>query len=216
MREPFPLQWPDGWKRTPADRRQRSSFGFRNQGQVQFAAARNDLLAELERLGAANVVLTSDLPTRGDGMPYANGRADDPGIAVWFVLHDAERVFACDKWKSHAENMKAIAKSIEALRGLERWGASDVVTRAFSGFNALPPGGDSEYEGGRVITKKPWREVIGGTWPQLERAELLVLARARHRVAIKNVHPDAGGSHELAAELNAALAEAEIELGDDR
>jgi hypothetical protein len=29
---------------------------------------------------------------------------------------------------------------------------------------------------------------------------------------IKEAHPDVGGSHELAAELNAALAEAEQEL----
>lgn len=204
MREPFPLQWPEGWARTNAADRTRSRFGVR--GQVSFSQVRTELLHELDLLGAANAIITSDLPVRHDGLPYATNRLDgDPGIAVWFVLDDKERVFPCDKWRSHAENMQAIAKSIEALRGLERWGVGDVVTRAFSGFNALPPGPSPE-------PARSWREVLGGVWPELARAELLVIARARHRAAIRTAHPDAGGSHELAAELNAAIAAAELEL----
>jgi hypothetical protein len=132
VREPYPLQWPDGWKRTKAILRERSRFGK--------------------------------------------------------------------------------AGSVGAMRGLDRWGAGDVVSRAFAGFNALPPGsGDESIPA--APKKRPWRDVIGGAWPPLDQAELLVLARSRHRTAIKTAHPDAGGSHELAAELNAALAEAERELG---
>lgn len=213
MRDPFPLQWPDGWPRTRPDFRQRSRFGFR--GQVSFSQARRDLLAELERLGAANIVLTSDLPVRGDGLPYASGRAEDPGIAVWFAFPNAatgkveERVFACDKWLTHAENMTAIARSVEAMRGLDRWGAGDVVQRAFAGFAALPPGAPP------APAKRTWREILGDgrPWPTgLEAADLLAIAKHRHRVLIVLAHPDAGGSHERAAELNAALAEAEREL----
>jgi hypothetical protein len=216
MREPFPLQWPDGWKRTTVVDRARSRFGFR--GQVSFSQARTELLLELERLGAANVVLTSDLPVRSDGLPYANGRADDPGIAVWFLLPDErgnmqERVFACDKWRTHAENMTAIARSVEAMRGLDRWGAGDVVTRAFAGFNALPPG-NGESAAPQQPVKRSWREVFSIAKPleELSNSELLALVYARHRAAIKTAHPDAGGSHEVAAELNAAMADAEAEL----
>lgn len=214
-REPFPLQWPEGWQRTKAVLRARSRFGFR--GQVGFSAACKDLLVELQRLGAANVVLTSDLPLRIDGLPYSNGRAEDPGIAVWFVLADdrgrmQERVFACDKWLTHAENMVAIARSVEALRGLDRWGAGDVVTRAFAGFNALPAGSSDEYVVPPPPRKRPWREVLGEPWPELDDEELLVLAKARHRKLIARHHPDVGGEHERAAELNAALDEAEREL----
>ncbi len=210
-REPFPLQWPEGWERTKASNRQRSRFG--HAGQVGFAQARGDLLTELDRLRATFIVLTSDLPMRGDGLPYANGRADDPGIAVWFVLHGQERVFACDKWRSHAENMVAIAKSIDALRGLDRWGAGDVVTRAFAGFAALPPGSGDEYVPAPP-KQRPWREVIGGVWPAgLNGLELLAIAKARHRERIMICHPDRGGDAELAAELNVAMSEAETELG---
>lgn len=42
---------------------------------------------------------------------------------------------------------------------------------------------------------------------------LLVLAKTRHRKLIQLHHPDAGGAHDVAADLNAALAEAERELG---
>jgi hypothetical protein len=214
-RDPFPLQWPDGWKRTKSAFRLRSKFGFRNSGQVSFSNARGDLLAELDRLGAANVVITSDLPTRNDGLPYANGRSDDPGIAVWFVLDRKERVFACDKWRTHAENMQAIALSIEAMRGLERWGAGDVITRAFAGFAALPPGGESFVADSPPATVvRKWQEVfeVGALVDVVAPADLLAIVKARHRDKIKQHHPDLGGDAQIAIELNAALAEAESEL----
>jgi hypothetical protein len=196
MRSPYPLQWPDGWKRATVYEPSRFGIGF--------AEARRRVLQELGRLGAANAVITSDLPTRVDGLPYANGRAEDPGIAVWFVLDQKERVFACDKWLTHAENLQAIAKSIEAMRGLDRWGASDIINRVFSGFTALPPGSDNHS------TAKPWREVLGVTPNQTG----LDVVRAHHRAKMMAAHPDRGGSHELAVELNTALADAERELGD--
>lgn len=205
MRSPYPLQWPTNWKRTIAGHRKRATF------QQGFAAARDGLVRQLEMLGAANGMITSDLPMRADGLPYANGRADDPGIAVWFVLDGKERVFACDKWTGHAANMRAIALSIQAIRGLDRWGASDLVTRVFAGFNALPPGGDQES------TKRPWREVLGVVVANVEdladSQRSLQAVRMAHRNLIRKHHPDLGGDHAIAAELNAALAEAERELG---
>lgn len=218
-REPFPLAWPDGWTRWPANDRRKSKFGYKASGQVSLSGALMFLRDELSRLGAANLVITSDLPTRNDGLPYADGRATDPGIAVWFLLPDArgamqERVFACDKWRSPAENMQAIALSIEAMRGLDRWGAGDIVSRAFAGFNALPPG-----DGGtppQQPAKRSWREVLnmtGGIMSSLSPADQVAIAKTRHRDAIKQAHPDVGGSHERASELNTALAEAEAELG---
>lgn len=216
-REPFPLQWPDGFARTPPKKRARSRFGVR--GQVSFSSARNELLIELSRLGAVNAVITSELPVRRDGLPYAaTGREEDPGIAVWFMLADErgnlqERVFACDRWLTFAENMLAVAKSIYAMRGLDRWGMADVVHRMVGGFTALPAGGGtSETEFVPPPRKRPWREVLGGTWPELDAGELLLIAKGRHRKLIQEHHPDRGGDGAVAAELNTALAEAEQEL----
>lgn len=215
MRDPFPLQWPDGWKRTSADERRVSRF--RHGSRISFARARTDLFDELRRLGAANVVLTSDLPLRRDGLPYATGRCDDPAIAVWFVLSGHERVFACDRWQTPAENIRSITLSVAAMRALGRYGMRDIVSRAFSGFKALPSG---DGISGVAVTPhaRPWREVfeIGSTISEsTTNDEILDLVRVRHRRMMKTAHPDAGGSTIRAAELNVALAEAQMELGEE-
>lgn len=198
-RKPYPLQWPDGWKRTaPVDRR-RSPFGDRRNPLSAFGTAR-ELLEELDRLGAAIAVITSFLPTRDDGLPYSDGRSEDPAIAVWFVLDGTERVFACDRWFTAAENMRAITKSITAMRGLERWGMTDIIGRAFAGFAALPAGPPS------------WRVIFGVEGMEIPADDLLVVVKARHRKLIAVAHPDHGGSLERATALNEALQDAERDL----
>lgn len=212
-RSPYPLQWPPNTARTKSEDRKRSAFGRGVHGQLSPYETAKELIAEMRRLGASFVVITSLLPMRHDGLPYSDGRSEDPGVAVWFTHRGHERVFACDAWRTHGENMRAITLSIEAMRGLERWGMADVIERAFAGFAALPAGEPERP------TKKPWREVLGGAsvggWPdsQLEPEELLAVAKARHRKLIQLHHPDRGGDVAVAAELNAALAEAERELG---
>lgn len=219
-RQPYPLQWPPNTPRTNPANRRRSSFHTRIQrpglpaehrAPSVYEAAK-ELLTELGRLKASSVVITSLLPTRHDGLPYSDGRGEDPGIAVWCVYNGRERVFACDEWQTHAENLRAIAKSIEALRGLARWGMADVAERAFAGFAALPPGASEEAPPAPI--KRPWREVfsIASTHAELISEDLLAVVKARHRKLIAEAHPDAGGDVGRAAELNASLDEAIAEL----
>jgi len=215
MRSPFPLQWPEGWKRTESSMRVRSRFGHRSSGDVPFSYAYSELQLELQRLGAANAVITTELPTNTRGVPYASSKVGgEVGVAVWFVLDGQERVNACDQYTTIAENMLAIAKTIEAIRGMARWGSSQLVSRAFAGFTALPPGSGEQV--GAVPApprKRPWREVLGGAWPaELGKVELLAIAKSRHRAAIAAAHPDRGGDPARAAELNVAFADAETEL----
>ena len=75
MREPYPLQWPATWKRTESYKRTAPKFSS------QFARDRDAVIRQLKRRGG-NVVITSDLPTRNDGLPYANASCTDPGVAV--------------------------------------------------------------------------------------------------------------------------------------
>lgn len=202
-RSPYPLQWPDGWRRTPDGRRGRPQF------QGQFARDRDAVIRQLKRRGCSQIVITSDLPTRNDGLPYANARCSDPGIAVWWVERGRERVMACDRWRSVDFNMRAIDLSIEAMRGLDRWGASDMVERAFAGFAALPAGDQV------APPRRTWAEVFDLVELRgvLHGPELLAVVKQRHRERIRLAHPDAGGDPAIAAELNAALDEAEKELG---
>ncbi len=194
MRRPFPLQWPAYIARTPIEQREPSRFT------LGLAAAVDGLLVEMDRLHASNMVITSDLPTRADGRPYAAARASDPGIAVWFVLEGKERVLACDRWLTPAENLRAISSTISALRGIARWGSTEMTAQAFQGFTALPPG------------PTHWREILGvkEVSPTID----LVTANREYRRLSRAHHPDATESTaaEAQLDLNRAIAEARAEL----
>src|SRR5690606_31281193 len=126
MTEAYPLQWPAGWPRTPAHKRQRSRF--QPNGLADEAMS---IRWELERLGARYPVVSTNIALRRDGLPYSNQkRPDDPGVAVYFELDGRAQCIPCDRWQTVEENARAIWKSIEALRGLERWGAKSFVDAA--------------------------------------------------------------------------------------
>jgi hypothetical protein len=80
-------------------------------------------------MGGTGVILSTNIPLRNDGLPYANSREpNDPGVAVYFRYQKRDLCFACDAYTSVRENAYAIAKTVEALRGIERWGASGTVS----------------------------------------------------------------------------------------
>lgn len=194
MTTAYPLQWPAGRRRTAAHRRARANFS------TSFAVARDNLIAEVKRLGGRNLVISTNVPLRQDGLPYASYRKiDDEGVAVYFTLNGEQMSFACDRWDRVEHNMHAIVKTIDALRGIARWGTGDMMKAAFTGFTALPS----------PSVKRSWREVIGVAPDVID----LAVVRAEYRRRAAQHHPDrAGGSHDAMTELNIALSEAEREL----
>lgn len=195
--EAYPLQWPDGWPRTGQYRRESDSrFGGKVYG-LNMGRTRDQLIDELQRLGAASVVISTNVALRNDGLPYATQKQiADPGVAVYFMLKKRPMVMAVDRYTSVAGNMRSLTLAIEAMRQLERHGGGTMMERAFTGFAALAP----------PDWKKPWREVFGvkPDW----RGDITALYREK----AKNRHPDSGGSDNLMAELNVAYAEAKREL----
>lgn len=194
MTEAFPLQWPEGWPRTVPSRRRASRFG-KNLGFSQIRKLQN----ELQLLGARNVVISSNVPLRQDGLPYAsetNRRYDDPGVAVYFTLKGKALSMARDVYYTPWENIRSLTLAINAIRSIERHGGSTMMERAFAGFAAIAP----------PDWKKPWREVFGvkPDW----RGDIQALYRQKAR----NRHPDVGGSDQLMAELNVAFSEAKREM----
>lgn len=182
MAEAYPLHWPEGWPRTPPNKRQWGRF------EVQPGVARTHLLHEIQRMGGRYPVISSNIALRRDGLPYANqNKIEDPGIAVYFERDGKQMVFACDQYDAPWKNIRAISKTIEALRGIERWGASEMMERAFSAFEALPP-------------PKSWREVLGLNGTSVSHFEI----EAAFRAKAKTAHPDHGGSTAAMAELNEA------------
>jgi hypothetical protein len=156
---------------------------------VSFATARDCLIHEIRLLGGKLPVLSTNIPLRLDGLPYANHRQpDDKGVAVYFTLKAKQMCFCCDRWDSISDNVQAIRKTIEALRGIERWGTGDMVQQAFTGFIALP--GNSQWD---MLGLK-----AGSSIAEIETA---------YREKAKRCHPDAGGSHDQMARLNEARDE---------
>jgi hypothetical protein len=194
--EAYPLTWPTGWKRT--NYRTGSKF------KTSFTRARDLVFDELRRMGATKPILSTNLTLRRDGLPLANQRnPSDPGVAVYFQYkpsgapYNAQpktMVLACDSYLKIEENIYAIAKTIEALRGIERWGASDMMERAFTGFAALSSS-----------SERHWRVVLGIADSSTLTAQVI---DEHFRVRAPYCHPDTGGSHEAMTELNRARREA--------
>ncbi len=191
MREAYPLTWPDGWKRVPY--RTRSRFEVSG-----FGKARDFLLAEIKRMGGTGVILSTNIALRNDGLPYANTREpNDPGVAVYFQHKKREMCFACDAFKTVRENAYSIGKTIEALRGIERWGASDMMERAFRGFAALT-----------ATSHEDWPTVL-----ECHVNADVETINAHYRARARTAHPDAGGSHAAMSRLNQARDAALAAMG---
>lgn len=193
----YPLCWPIGRKRTPNWNRESARF------KTTFAVARDNIIREVglltgNRWRDPKVIISTNIPLRNDGLPFANYRKpDDSGVAVYFDYKGQQRCFACDRWKNIEDNMQAICKTIEALRGVARWGTGDMMDAAFTGFTALPS----------PAAKRHWRDVLG-----LPTIADLKSAQARYRQLAFEHHPDRGGSAERMAEINRAWEEAQQEL----
>jgi hypothetical protein len=186
MTEAYPLQWPAGWPRT-SDGAKKVSSPFR----TTFDKARRELLAELARLGARDIVISSWLPLRNDGFPRADAAKRaiaDPGVAVYFTLRKRQMVMARDAYWSVHDNLRSIGLAIEHLRGLERHGGAAMMERAFDGFAQIEAPGAKHWSLVLNVARDAGAAQINEAFRRL----------ARER------HPDQGGSEAMMAELNVA------------
>lgn len=192
--EAFPLFWPPAWERTK--KRSRSQFS------TTFVSARDALFYELKRMGVTDIILSSNVELRRDGLPYAGRTPDDPAVAVYFNRKGVQQCIPCDRWDRVQDNIQAIRKTIEALRGLERWGANNMIDAAFRGFKALPASSSPS------ITRS-WWEVLG----ILPGANSVEIKRQYIKLA-QRWHPDKpDGDSAKFAEIKAAYEQA-VSTGD--
>lgn len=189
MYEAYPLQWPDGYKRT--NHRINSRF------KTSMDAAQRFLWAEIGRLGGTGLVISTNIPVRQDGGLYSDWmrrKIDDPGVAIYFKYKGKQTSMCCDQYFTVWENIYALGKGIEALRGMDRWGVSEFLDRAFTGFTALP---------GAVIMDDIWQTLELGKKPAT-----IDILQYQYRALAKTRHPDAGGTHEQMTRLNDAYQKA--------
>jgi DnaJ-class molecular chaperone len=88
--------------------------------------------------------------------------------------------------------MRAIQKTIEAVRGIDRWGASDMVERAFAAFEALPPPSEPDA----------WWAVLN-----VARSASAAEIEAAFKREAKRHHPDHGGDPAMMQKINRARQE---------
>jgi hypothetical protein len=187
----YPLAWPGQRPRTPAAKRRAGESkmaipGTTKQKPVSIEVACTRVEDQVERLGGVYAVLSSNLELRLDGRPRLDrGQPQDPGVCLYFQMKGKPYALACDTFNTVAQNIAALANHIEALRRIERYGVASTA-ETLQAFEALPaPKAPHEILGvspgaGQQTIQAAWREKIAGA------------------------HTDRGGSHDAAAEINAA------------
>lgn len=211
-RKSFPLSWPDGWKRTKSrtqaafnktrePRYENNQAVYQGKQRLSVADAVKRVLGELERMGVRDddCIISTNVPLRLDGMPRSDSEPGDPGVAVYWQKKNqpSMRCMAIDRYTRVADNLAAVAATLEAMRAIERHGGAEILNRAFLGFAALPE-----------KASQPWREVLGVTLatPTLQHIE------DRFRTLVKVHHPDHGGKDEDFQRIVQAREAARMEL----
>jgi len=213
----YPLTWPTGWKRTDPSQREHARFGkkvtrsgsnWARHEELTVAEATARVLAELQRMGLGrdDVVISTNLVLRMDGLPRSDQKApSDPGAAVyWQDRAGGRKVMAIDRYHRVADNLAAVAATLDAMRAIERHGGAAILDRAFTGFTALPAPG-------AAAAPRHWRDVLCVGTAHLSAQQLKDVFRRCASAA----HPDKGGSDADMAAVNAAYEQAKAELGYD-
>lgn len=188
----YPLRWPVGWPRT--------DYTIVGKFRVSREKALKDLVYELEYIDASNVVISTNHELRVDGQPRRDRWPDDHGVALYFTRNGKEVCIPCDKFASIDANIRAIGVTLTILRQLERYGTSQMVDAAFAGFTAIPAYATS---GTPIVPPQPWYDVLHVAPDAPD-----YIVEAAYKGAMKNSHPDTGGSQERFEAVQRAYQEA--------
>jgi hypothetical protein len=180
----YPLYWPEGWPRVESHKRKRAQFKDRS-----VSVARREIEAQVRMFGGKELIISTNLELRNDGLPRSGQRQpQDVGVSVFFTRNKQEMALACDVYMTVEDNLWALCRTLDALRQIERDGSPALINRAFKGFAALP---DPEH--------RNWWEVLG-VLPTATDAEI----RAAYIHLAKKYHPDAGGDAQVFDQIQKA------------
>ena len=198
----YPLAWPPGWKRTRQQDRERARF-YRNETRYESGNRREymcDLtvadgvkrtLEQLKLMGVSehHIRISTNVQTRRDGLPRSGAvEPGDTGVAVyWTDPRGQRRCMAIDFYDRVADNLAAVAATLNAMRAIKRHGGAEILDRAFAGFRALPAP-EQWWQVLGLLTDHPTEEQIQAAWRELA----------------KNHHPDRGGDETRMARINEA------------
>lgn len=209
MIETYPLCWPEGWPRAKSrsfghfGKSATTGAGYQQKRNLTISEGAARVIGELRRMGVreSNVIVSTNVRPNRFGLPMGDSaNPQDPGAAVYWTNGKRDVVMAIDQYTRLADNLGAIAATIEAMRAIERHGGAQILERAFTGFAALPAPGQ---------TSRGWREVLG--FPPHSKPAYSELDAVYKRLR-SAAHPDKGGSHEAFMEVQTAFDQASKEL----
>jgi hypothetical protein len=124
---------------------------------------------------------------RQDGRPYADAKAEHPGVIFSIDSRHGHLSYPCDTFTTWQDNLRAIALALEALRKVDRYGVTKRGEQ-YRGFLALEataaPAGFATASDALAFLI----DLIGEPL-QFEDLKPAVALRRAQRIA----HPDAGG-----------------------
>lgn len=196
-----PLNWPARLKRT--EKRKSAAFSMRG------SAALAHLEKQVALFGGRNLMISTNLRvgryTRE--IVISDPNPSDPGVAIFFDRGGKEMCIACDRWAHVIDNIRAIGLSLEAIRGIERWGTEEMVDAALAGYAALPSGEVAMAVATVQDPADPWWIVMG-----MRKDSTREEVHREYRSWVRIHHPDAGGDPERFREVTEAYQQALAEV----
>ena len=156
-----------------------------------------DLKHEMGRIGVNECIIELDLAEddiRLDGLPRANARPNLPCVRIIFDHPDIGPLqYPCDTYSDWHDNVRAIVKTMEAQRAMERYGATR-RQQQYTGWRALPPGGATMQQ---VMTSEEAARYIGGISgvPSQDIHSDPAIFKDAYRLAAAISHPDRTGDN---------------------
>lgn len=136
---------------------------------------------------------------RLDGRPYANAKAEHPGIIFSIDSRHGHLSYPCDTFTTWQDNLRAVALALEALRKVDRYGVTKRGEQ-YRGFLAI----ESTAMPAGFVTARAAREWLEETFsPNIQHSAATLV-----RVAKRRSHPDMGGDSDTFQRVT--LAEAKL------
>jgi hypothetical protein len=177
------LDWPQGWDRTPAAERERTS---------KFSASRGDtteaLATEMERMDVDRwraETGSGSSHTKSNGLPKYSANPNDPGFVLRWTKEGTDHAVACDAYASLDANLRCVYLWVKQTRIT---GERPVRTGSDQFAAAQLPSGEGEDA---ITTRPPPHEVLEVS-PEASPG----VVQAAYRERVKEAHPDQGGSQQ--------------------
>ncbi len=165
----------------------------------------SDLRRELDMLGVSEAVIElalTDPEIRRDGLPRADARPRSPRVRLSFDHPSLGQLqYPCDTYGRYQDNLRAIAKTLEAQRAMDRYGATR-LNQQYAGWKALPSGGSIE-QAMTVEDAAAFIETLVGSAATLIIEQSNYYQHSYRRAALA-AHPDTGGDEDQFKQLQEA------------